>query len=385
MVDYPKLEGDCWPTEAQTWLLRAALLPRDEAAEAWRVWRGGQADLEQVDLGSKRLFPLVYRNLRGAPLAESLPADFRGQYRKTWYSNQAVFGRVAELLEKLQAEGLATLVLKGAALALLYYRDLGARPMADFDILVPSDEALRAFSLLERLGWRTKLPISRPGDFIGVKQSVDFAADDGRSFDLHWHVLWDCCYSGADDPFWAGSAPLQVNQVATRSLNPTDQLLHVCVHGASLNRVPPVRWAADAYEILRATGGSLDWPRLIEQARRLRLSLPLRDTLSYLKGALDAPVPVEVVRALSQIPVRPRDRKFYRRKVERRGLLGEVPLMWLHYTALAEASHRRRTMAGFAAYLRMNWGLTSLWKVPPFVARKVLRRVKAVSAGPAAG
>ena len=176
--------------------------------------------------------------------------------------------------------------------------------------------------------------------------------------------------------------PLRVNQVLTTALNPTDQLLHVCVHGALLNHVPPVRWAADAMQILRTPGAALDWPRLLAQAQRLRLSLSLRATLHYLRTALEAEIPAAVVAALAAMPVSELDRAFYRRKISRRGLLGEIPLMWSHYRLIAQAGQRPATRAGFVRYLRLNWSLEDGRGIPLFVVNKLFRRLKAVSRQP---
>ena len=380
------LAGDCWPTASQTYLLRAVFLPAEPAQAAWRVWRSRIGTLENLDQGSRRLLPLLYRNLRRslspAEMADPFIAQFKDGYRKTWFGNQATFYQMAKLLEALQGAGLPTMVLKGAALAVLHYRDLGLRPMADFDLAVPASSALQAIEALRTLGWEPSLPISRPAEYIAVKQSVDFHSAGGGHFDLHWHVLWEGCYPGADDEFWSGAVPLRINQVQTKSLNATDQLLHVCVHGASLNQVPPVRWAADALQILRTPGAELDWPRMLAQARRLRLSLPLRDTLHYLRTMLAGGVPAEVVEALAAMPVTALDHDFYRCKISRRGLLGEIPLMWCHYRLLSEAQQRRATRAGFIHYLRLNWGLVDARGIPGFMVAKTIRRLRAVSRRP---
>jgi len=380
------LAGDCWPTTAQTWLLRAAFLPPEPARAAWEVWRAHAGPLEQLDEGSRRLLPVLYRNLRRSlspsQMAEPPIPQFRERYRRTWFRNQASFYQIAGLLDGLHSAGLATMILKGAALAVLHYRDLGLRPMADLDIAVPAASALEAFAVLGQLGWMPTAPIRRPADFIGVKQSTDFRSTSGSHFDLHWHVLWDACYPGADDDFWAGAVPAWVNQVATRALNPTDQLTHVCVHGALLNRVPPVRWAADAMQILSAPGAALDWARLLAHAQRLRLSLSLRAALHYLRTVLDAPIPATVVETLAAMPVNALDRAFYRRKISRRGLLGEIPLMWSHYCLIQAAQQLPPTRPGFLRYMRLNWGLDDGRDIPQFVVNKFMRRLKAVSAHP---
>jgi len=61
----------------------------------------------------------------------------RGIYRKAWSKNQTLFHEMAKVVEYLQHAGIKTMLLKGASLSLLYYKNNGARPMADIDLLVP--------------------------------------------------------------------------------------------------------------------------------------------------------------------------------------------------------------------------------------------------------
>jgi len=146
--------------------------------------------------------------------------------------------------------------------------------------------------------------------------------------------------------------------------------------------VPPVRWAADAMQILNTPGAVLDWPRLLAQAQRLHLSLSLQATLGYLRTALEAAIPAAIVEALADMPVSDLDRAFYRRKISRRGWLGDIPLMWSHYGLIAEAQQRPATRAGFVHYMRLNWDLEDGREIPAFVVNKFFRRLKAVSAQP---
>jgi len=373
------LQGECWPTRSQTWLLRAALLFGPPALQAWQVWKKHAGDLDHLDEGSRRLLPLLFSNLRANHVSDPLMVPLKATYRQTWYRNQNSFHQIAGLLAALQAAGLPTLILKGAALAVLHYRDLGLRPMVDFDILVPTAQIAPAFAELERLGWHCVSPIADLAQLTGVRHALNFVSADRRHFDLHWHVFWEGCYPGADDVFWAGAVPTHVNHVATQALNPTDQLLHVCVHGASFNLLPPVRWAADAAQILRTSAAAIDWQRLVELATRLRLSLPLHDTLYFLQTALEAPIPPEVIEALAAVPVVAADREFYRLKISRRALLGDLPVLWQHYRLIARATHQPSTPLGFSRYLRQVFALERLGQVPGFVLNKAARRVRAVA------
>jgi hypothetical protein len=386
MPDMPVANSaGAWPpTQDQTWLLQAAFWRGQSALEAWRTWNAHGPGLARTDRGSRRLLPHVYRNLRQQFPDVQLPPQLKEFYRRTWYRNQQLGEQAGAVLRDLHQHGLPTLVLKGLALTTQYYRDWGLRPMSDFDVLVPSPEARRALAILARLGWQPVSPSVEPEALLAVKQSLDFRSLAGIQFDLHWYALWDNCYPGADDVFWQAAVPLRIKGVATKTLCPPDQLLHVCVHGAGLSAVPSVRWAADAMQIISALDAQIDWDRLVMLAGDLSVSLPLSQSLRYLQEALNAPVPAVVLDRLAALPATWRERQLHRHKVNRRGLLGELPLLWHHHAYQSERIGRRPTLPGYLAYLRQLYGLRHIWQIPAFVLHKAIRRAKAVTAPDAA-
>ena len=125
-----------WPQGAQLELLRAVLFEGDEAAAAWSRWRR-LVSLDQADLGSGRLLPLAYRRLLAAGIDDPERERIKGTYRLTWTRNHLLLREVAPVMRSLRAAGIPTMVLKGAALTALQYRDPGVRSMADIDLLVP--------------------------------------------------------------------------------------------------------------------------------------------------------------------------------------------------------------------------------------------------------
>ena len=304
--------GGFRPTPQQELLLRAALLSGAEAAGAWSQWRAS-ADMDHLDPGCFRLLPLLYHNLKAQGVSDPQMNKLKGIHRMAWCRNQDLLERFASLLRAFDEERIGTMVLKGAAVTLLHYRDHGLRPMQDLDILVRPDAAPAAIALLERLGWKPQraLPEGARESFFGTVHSLPFTDAAGRECDLHWHVLTECCYPRADDDFWEASSPLDMHGAQTRALCPADQLLHICVHGARWNAVMPIRWVADAMVILR-TSPELDWHRLVAQARERRIVLPLRETLQYLRDLLNAPLPAGAMEELASFPVRPVERMEYR-------------------------------------------------------------------------
>ena len=127
--------------------------------------------------------------------------------------------------------------------------------------------------------------------------------------DVHWHALHAALFAGADHPFWNDSVALRVRSADTRALNPSDQLLHACVHGFTRNVVAPIRWIADAVTVLRTS--SVDWSRVLSSARELRVTFPLAVTLSFLKECFQAEVPEDILEELTASHNGGEDRRYF--------------------------------------------------------------------------
>ncbi len=301
------------PTREQAWLLKAALTRGPGAIAAWQKWKPIK-DMDHLDPGSTRMLPLVYDNLSRQGVDEPLLNTCKGFYRRAFYQNNMLFHRMAPLLDALETAKIPTMLLKGAALVCRYYKKPGLRPMDDLDILVPTHRALDAVSVLKRLGWRQnpKPKAILAERYFNVRNGHEFNAPDGQAVDLHWHLLADGCFPGADAPFWEAAVSSPLAGAGTLALCATDQLIHVCVHGAKWNIIPGIRWVADAMHVLDTEADRIDWGRLARLAGEFRISLPLLDTLGYLKDRFEAPVPAPILDRLKALHRTWGERREYR-------------------------------------------------------------------------
>ncbi len=177
--------GGCWPTSLQELLLRAALLDGENAIDAWEEWRS-RVDADQLDLGSERLLPLVYRNLVNRNVKDPVIGKLKAVYRRTWRDNQLLFHRVSGLLRSFCDAGIETIVLKGAALALLHYKDSGLRPMNDFDVMVRVEQMAAAIDVMRKHGWKPmpRSPEAVADSYLSVVNSHGFTHASGVECDL---------------------------------------------------------------------------------------------------------------------------------------------------------------------------------------------------------
>jgi hypothetical protein len=370
----PEHHGGCMPSREQELLLRAALLKGDAALQAWRDWRA-RADPDRLDLGSFRLLPLLYRNLRGHGPQDPLIEKFKGIYRLTWYKNHLLFHRMAPLLRLFQNEGIETMLLKGAALILFYYKDYGARPMDDFDILVHPEQVPAAINLLKGLGWKIPFGGQKRLYENNMTNVIAFQHPSNGKLDLHWHVLWECCGGEADQDFWNGAVSINFGDIPTSVLNPADQLLHVCVHGARWNPLPPLRWIADAMFVIGCEDAAINWDRVVDQAIARRLTLVQRNTSHYLSNLLDAPVPSTFLEKMNEAPTSWMEHLEYSATTRDHPWLGALPLTCFMYARLMRQAPGQHKLIGFPKYLQFTWDVEHLWQMLPSMAARTSKRV----------
>lgn len=312
MQDMPRESSTCFMTPAQLALLRAALtLEPDAVATSQARLMGDEADLNRLELGSRRLLPLFYHAAQQL-ISEELRNSLKELYDQYSVENQALLGRLEKVLTWFHANGIPTIVLKGLALSLLHYNDLALRPTSDLDVLVPEERVREVMRLLRQDGWTTDyafLGAPRNSYFYRHIHAIPFTHPEHGDLDLHWHVLQSATFRDADRPFWDNSVPLRVNTIDTRALNPTDQLLHVSMHGFAADVVAPIRWVADAIIVLR--GSQIDWKRLEKLAKWLQVTAPVADALSFLRKDFGAPIPDEVIQELRSVHVHRSDQRYF--------------------------------------------------------------------------
>lgn len=362
--------GWCWPTELQELLLKACLLDGNQALEAWRLWEA-RSGLNYIDPGSYRLLPLLFSRLSRLGVQHPMMGKLKGIHRRAWSETRILTWNVARAVRLLEEHGIATLMLKGAPLAALYYPHVALRPMSDLDVLVPEQLAPAALDLLQANGWTrrgTRWPRephgrSRIGNMLASVEeqwllqlwpAINLVDGERREIDLHWNLLRPASFAGADQAFWDAAVPFTFEGIETRTLCATDHLLHACTHGIMWNTVPPVRWVADSAMIMRRA--SIDWDRLAMLTDRLHVALPVSDGLHYLASLLDLPVPPAVLQQLARLKVTRMEQLDYTR---RQTDLPPGPIEWIRSRYLIYARSTRGR--GIVFRIRLVRGQSLLW------------------------
>jgi len=283
-----------WPTPLEEQLLLACFAPKEDARAALsrcsELWAGAAPEPAATPL-----LPLVYRRW---PAVENEIVELgRKGYFATWQRNRERMAQLAEIAARFRAGNIRWMALKGAALALRHYADLGLRPMSDLDILIRAEDVGRAAALLNRAGYRAEED-AMPDAILRlarVRHAWQFFGEPDWNFDLHWRPVNRCYSPAVTRLFWEAAEAVRHGDLDVLVPSPSDQLFHVCVHGLQWDWTRKVRWIGDALAVLREP---VDWERICHLAESARMSFRLANALDFLRDRFGAPVPPELPKRL---------------------------------------------------------------------------------------
>jgi Uncharacterised nucleotidyltransferase len=373
------LTGDIWPDETQELLLRAALLPGDPGAAAWAAVRP-QIDVDRLPGELHRLIPPLAKALAAHGVEDPNLPRLKGVYQFTWYRNQLLLTDATALLGALEAAGVATMLLRGAAMVGAYHGDVGLRPMNDLDMLVPPSQLERSRRIAAARGWwpvAVLMPLER------WEAAAVLRNRQGRVVRLHWQPSRNMSLPDvARERFWERSAKVAVQHTATRVPSPADHLVQACIDGARANSGSTLRWITDVTVLLDAAP-ELDWDVVCSEARRHHVSLLVAEALRYLVEGLDAKVPADAIAALAATPTSPRERLAHRLSLTTIPRVPSAAEVLGRFTRQTADLPLARAAVSAPAYLEALLGIERRRDLPMAVARKAVR-VLAPPAAPAA-
>jgi hypothetical protein len=317
---------------------------------------------------------MLYLRLLALGVDDPLMGRLKGVYRRVWSDTHLLFHGTAPAILAIQAAGIETLLLKGAALALAHYRNAGARPMADIDIAVPFGQVLPAVEALEHAGWR---PVTRlTDDDLAFRHAMSLRGPAGHEIDLHWHMLFESGRAAADAPFWQNTLPLTFRDIPVLQLTPALNLLHVIAHGLRPNVETPVRWIADSLVLIRDESAKIDWRLFCATANLLGISRRTSLAFEYLADCHGEAIPAAVTASLRAARLRPAERLELIVMARRDGLapavLGRAMLVAAEFFRLARGRGLIGGLAMLPEFARYRLGIAA-WPAPAHFVRRALR------------
>lgn len=228
--------------------------------------------------GRNGLLPLVSANLlRSLPdlvdeeIREGISEFLGGHVR----NNLLQTGKVIEISEILEAEGIPILPFKGPSLSMQAYGDISLRQFVDLDILVKPRHFDKAVRVLKNAGY---VPITEPtwlkrkSLFFTRKKDIGLVSTDRRvRIELHWKLSGTHFAMPLEiDELWRRLETVDIGGKKLRSLPLCDLFVYLCLHG-SRHGWEKLAWVCDINEMIRGaeiSNGIIDWNKVKMHARK---------------------------------------------------------------------------------------------------------------------
>jgi hypothetical protein len=247
--------------------------------------------------------PLLYSNLKQVPNNTQVPVEIMEQLKGSylWHAvkNNNIYHKISEITETFSQEMIPVIILKGAALAWLCYKDVALRPMRDLDLLVRRKDLDAADQLLRKLGYV-------PGKFPHSEEwyrayhhhlAPYFSGDGSLILELHHHII--CPTASLDIPiedFWQRARSTQITSLRVLIFAPEDLLIHTCLHLSHDNHfLRALIGLRDVAEIVTYYKEEIDWDKLLRKAQTYEIQKHLYYALWMSQNILEAEVPNEIL------------------------------------------------------------------------------------------
>ena len=294
------------PAPTRSEQLLVDLCRRNPTRDLLRTLRDLGDDVDaRRDLGELALrhgvFGLVLCQLESAALGNPSLPDGSHEFLASLktFRHQAVmwdleYERVLHALRGLPSN---PVVLKGAALRITLYEESAQRPIGDFDLLVPTEEATAAVDALEKAGYEGPPTQAITDAYVAHHFHHRVLHPNGFIVEIHWGL------TRPDDPFRLDGEQFRRDsalvdrgpQPPIRVPCPEDMVLHMSTQNvddgfARFGRLVDIDRLAVAHE--------LDWDRIVRASRAGGLDGVVAVTLQLCARLLDTPVPAHVMRRL---------------------------------------------------------------------------------------
>ncbi len=253
--------------------------------------------------------PLLWRGLREAGAEGRVPAgtgrEMADLSARAAARHRRLYGVLGDVVEVLDATGVAVLGLKDIDLAARLYPAPGLRPIGDLDLLVHRRDHAAAVAALAGLGFAAPPAgglrhVLRYGDGHHVVRTAD-----GVWIDLQWEVAHrefdvagDAGFRFDVEGMWRRAERVAVEGVRLLVPGLEDMLVHLCVHLEG-HRYAELVLLSDIDLLCTRRVGEIDWEAVVALARAQGAASSVERPLAMVRRLLGTPVPDDVLDRLA--------------------------------------------------------------------------------------
>ncbi len=251
------------------------------------------------------LAPIIYkRMLKNEAIKSVIAPEVHSKFKKSYYAvvrcNLLLLEHTKSVLKAFQDESIKALILKGIMLAEVVYKDIGARPMGDIDILIKKDDLAKADQVLLSLGYtkpryyQSYLENQNPNSINSLMYNIDNSMRP--AIHLHWHLInstWPLDYwvKKIDmQRIWDQAELIRIGDLEVFTLAGYHLLIYLSLH-AFTHGFDRLILVSDIAEVLQRDKDTIDWDIVKTESERFCASLIIYYVLYYTQQRLNITIP----------------------------------------------------------------------------------------------
>ena len=283
--------------------------------KASRIRRLTQGDIDWSYLirAARRhgVMPLLYWNLKEThfeTVPEGVLEELCNEYRINMIRNLFLTGKLFNLLDLFQTNGISAIPYKGPTLSVLAYGDICLRHFGDLDFIVHRHDVLRAKELLLSEGYRPEYILLPDQELAYLQHECEYNFFDGHRnilVELHWDIVqkYFSCHFDVNK-IWDDLKAVSLLGRRVMTVSPEQLLLILCLHNGGKHQWETLGWICDIAQLI-GVRKDLDWERILDNAFRSGIERILFLGLYLAKDMLGTEVPDEMNRKLENDPAVP--------------------------------------------------------------------------------
>ncbi len=255
-----------------------------------------------------RVFAPVYCSLKSSDpdkIPVSVMSRLKGRIHNTTRQTLLKASELGHIQKAFNGRHIPSLALKGPALALLAFGDLGCRHVGDLDLFISERDLKRADACLHERGYLRCIPdspLTSRQDAVYRRNNSHFSYFCPQKrilLELHYRCaplssLFPLRFQNAWEK--RNTVPLGDFNIATFSIEHT--LMHLCVHGA-VHAWRRLFWIADVAKLMH-DNPKIHWEALFDRSRHMGISRMVAQGLILGHMLLGAPLPEVLTEALQK-------------------------------------------------------------------------------------
>jgi len=192
-----------------------------------------------------RMLPMIFTKVKINGFSTYTQSRIKGMYKHTLCRNHSLLGEALKFQKLLNATGYKKIIfLKGVATLLYARKNLGQRPMADIDILIPDfiDDIQKSTAFIKKEEYVIKS--------FGARE-ISVLDKNKNEFDIHWLLNHGALKKTTVDKMLANAITIQYQGSDILVPCYEHQLGHLFVHGIFAPTLTfDGRWIVDVIDLL---------------------------------------------------------------------------------------------------------------------------------------